>query len=374
MTFSLPKLARRRMEDLKEVGLPEPDSGPEAMPEQGVPSVSGKKIRGVMRPVHLKDGRKAWLWFGTRNEGREYRPAQVFIEPPKTDRAILAALTVLEGESVDPKRVCLASRLREALMVKDLREVAWETTQEDSPISGATAGHLQYVNRLDFPVALLRYYRRQPDLKDLPEEKRTALLQGACRHINELLKAARNLQQYLEFGGPAGRPNNLVRDAEGDIRAAELKGALGLSHRRVGEMLGVTLDQDYYALKGSNKKVEDKVRRGRKLLIQALGEEGYTEHLEAVKPHLDHWYSLIDKRRWAELVEWLQREFENQPNVLPTEEKSKELDQEMFEKKLVELYKYGDEQQIVTFEGGLPPKTRDELDKAALEGLDVIEP
>jgi len=270
--------------------------------------------------VRLKDGRTVWVKLHRWGEQRDYQAPQVFAEPLPTDRAIIAALAVLEARPVDPKRVPVVLRIRDALRdiadgaARDLNEVALT----DPVLKSAKVSDLYATDDLVLPIALLRHYRNT-DFETVSEEERVAMLQRLCGHLKELLEAAYKVQAFLESGGPKGLPTSRVREIERCMVAAELKDALRLSYREVGEALKIPLDAEYYALKGSNKRAEDMVRRGRELLVQVLGdEETYDMHLEAIRPALDRWHSLLKvveerphsgARVFAELLE-------NQPNLL----------------------------------------------------------
>lgn len=220
--LNLTEYARRRMEELGDAGLSQPDVESRAIPKEGVPTnTCGAKVGDDALPMRLSDGRTAWIRF-------------------------------------DPTR--RASQRR----------------------AGVPAGT------------------------------------GVCRT-------------------PGNGPDHPRRP---HVRASELKDALKASHVKVGEILEVSLDRDYHALKGSNKRVEDMVKRGRELLVQVLGEEGYWQHIETVKPYLDHWYSLFEEGRLEELTA-------RQPRILLTEQRCRELHKYKFEGELEEEGEFG----AITFEG-----------------------
>lgn len=116
-------------------------------------------------------------------------------------------------------------------------------------------------------------------------------LQRLCGHINDLLEAARKVQAFLEHGN---LPKKRAENPQRWILAAELHDALGLTYREVGEALGAHMNSDYYAIKGTNKKAADMVKKGRELLLQVLKDEAfYRTHLAAVKPALERWHSRL---------------------------------------------------------------------------------
>lgn len=313
----LPKLARRRLEDLRDEGLSVKDQVSGAMQKQGVATTTGKRAeRSIItskavkdaKPLRLPDGRTAWVSLHPWEE-RRYRAPRVMVEPSKSDRAILAALTILDAEPVDQVRVPLIYHLRKMMFQTGINQSRLEelarTAQKDRRLEDLKVSDFINATEIEFHRALLTHYRRRSDFDDLPDEERTALLQRLCGFVNELLEAARKLQAFLEFGSKRGLPTKLVEDIERCLLAAELKDALGLSYREVGMTFGVPLHQDYYALKGYNKRDVELVKRGRNLYKQLLGDEVlYERHLEAVKPALKRSYAKFHEAIRAEDVEY----------------------------------------------------------------------
>ena len=340
---SLPEMARQRLGELIDIGLQSPNRHMGTTLKQGEPrnvwdqtGSLAQRMAGDVLPVLLKDGREAWLRPRASSEKeRSYPGARLFVEPLLTDRAILAALTILEAMPVEPDRFWKAWRIREALgdrwlaldqipmkgiarsfqevtlgseqtaedqiRMKRIMEKFEELKESDPQLKDAETADLLTAMGLEYPAALLRHYHE--DFDDLPEKERIDLLRQLCRHIKKLLDAARDVQRVLEYGRPGGLPPNSVKDAERDLRAAELKDALGLSNFEVGQVLHVPLDQNYYEQRRSNKQAENMAVRGRKLWKQVLGEMGYKKHLETVRPRLKRWCSLSEHQRHRELIQ-----------------------------------------------------------------------
>ena len=60
------------------------------------------------------------------------------------------------------------------------------------------------------------------------------------------------------------------------------------------------MDETYYKNKGSNRLVEHAVMRGKKILEQTQGKEGYLTHAAAVQYDLRSWYSISADERAME--------------------------------------------------------------------------
>jgi hypothetical protein len=171
---------------------------------------------GGVKPVYLscqictKRAISPWLACNgvlgaPRSPERGYREISVSDEPLRTDAAILAALTALEGRPLDlgnlRKVLEIGLPLRgESFWVCFNRALADRRTEEGLRRSLRELGHHQ---ALDYVLMLLRYH--QPGFDDLPPQERTNLVLDACAHTNELLEALRKLVSFLEHGGVSYR-------------------------------------------------------------------------------------------------------------------------------------------------------------------------
>jgi hypothetical protein len=88
--------------------------------------------------------------------------------------------------------------------------------------------------------------------------------------------------------------------ASKDIAAAILRDVDGLTNREIGERLGVPLPTDF-RIKADHPTVRKMVVRGRRALKAALGEDGWKEHVQAMKSEAEAWRSLSPLERQAEL-------------------------------------------------------------------------
>ena len=101
-------------------------------------------------------------------------------------------------------------------------------------------------------------------------------------------------------------------DPQRDVRAAELRDALGLTHRKIAAVLEFQLPESYHG--GDNAPatykiptVKSAIKRGRELLKQVLtDDEEYEQYLERIKPGLKSWYEYFLAIQ-ADVVQQLQK-------------------------------------------------------------------
>jgi uncharacterized protein YjbI with pentapeptide repeats len=164
-------------------------------------------------------------------------------------------------------------------------------TLKDADLSGANVGGA-VVKSADLTGADLTATNLRSE--------RTNLVVDACAHTNELLEALRKLVSFLEHGranywGPAA-----TKVVSKDIAAAILRDVDGLTNREIGEHLGVPSPADF-RIKADHPTVRKMVGRGRRALKAALGEDGYIEHVRAMKEEAEAWRSRSPLERQAEL-------------------------------------------------------------------------
>jgi hypothetical protein len=156
---------------------------------------------------------------------------------------------------------------------------------------------------LEFPKALLRYYR--PDFENLSPKDQTYMAAETYRRLQEVVGALRNLTAYLEYGDPkAGLTRHPLEDVVRDVRAAELKYIDRLKNYQIAEALGLdrpknARDQKEVREK-QGRKGREAVKRGTRILEEALGKEGFKEHVEASKAEIRRWRTLSDEERLIE--------------------------------------------------------------------------
>jgi hypothetical protein len=255
-------------------------------------------LYGESYPVRLGDTRQTvWISLdGPRSPEWGYREVAVSEEPLRTDKAILAAVTALEGRPLD------VAALRRVLpdIVPSYGESVWDRWTEviKDCRTKEILRKLRHHQALDYVLTLLRYHH--PGFDGRPLEERADLIAETCVHINEFLEVLRKLVAFLEHGTPGRRGPAATRVTARDVRAAILKDVHGMTHREIGEELGITLPADF-GLKGDHPTVRKMVRRGRDALEGALGEEGWQTQAEAMKAKMNDWLSRSEPERAAEL-------------------------------------------------------------------------
>jgi hypothetical protein len=289
----LPTLARLWLQKLAEVGLYEIDRSSGSPPKELASYYPrAEPLHTDIYPVKLSDSREVlWLKLNGRRSERGYRSVEVLDTPLRTNTSILAALTAVEAQPIDTELLSKVLSHKKApfnepimLHVRDLpRELKREFLSliVDHPTP-------------DYVVALLRYYR--PEFDDLPHKEKLALIEEGCARINTFLGALRHLEAFLEYGVPEQDLRSRMEKAQEDIKAAELKDVEGLSNPTIGKILGIfptPSDQE----RRENSQVRTSVKRGRPLLIDAFGEEGWRKQVEAKKVERDWFFSLDEEER-----------------------------------------------------------------------------
>lgn len=255
---------------------------------------------GEAYPVRIGDaGQIFWLQLDAGRSDRGYRNVAISDEPLRTDKAILAAMTALEGRPLDTQ--LLGKALPEILpaygksfwdrWTKTLKE---RRSDEDLV---ETLEELRYHQSLDYVLTLLRYHR--PGFDALSREERMALVAGTCSYVNTFLEALRKLMAFLEHGTPGRRIPAATKAASRDVRTVVLKDVDGLTHREIGRELGVPPPEEDG--KGDHPTVRKMVRRGRRILEQALGVEGWRTQAEAMRIEAERWSSLSEEEQEAEM-------------------------------------------------------------------------
>jgi hypothetical protein len=239
-----------------------------------VPPTYGRKVAGEMAyppdhdrgqdllPVRLDNGQVIELRFDaywdaprrTLDKGPEcldggwYRRVEVRDLPSRTDKATLAALSVLEGSGVRAEGI---QRIRQ-----DLRG--------DSEVYlGSEEQRL-----LAFARLLLRHHNRETD----PE-----MLVETCKRVAAVAESARQLAAFLEFGAADRKLIPASKDPQMDVLAAELHHIAGMSHKEVAETLRRTRSERM-KIKGGHDTAASMIERGTSIFVRALGEDGWQRY------------------------------------------------------------------------------------------------
>lgn len=271
---------------------------PKPAPPKGEERQEGAPPRNGLRlfPVKLPNGRRGTLVLLREGPEQRYRGAavgEIKYENPAW-RTIIAVLAGTDQRTPRREEVWREYKSRETWFHERERWEAgdpqedWEGGLNGSPhdpklrgVPRTELGHAFF--RLGLAEAFLRATRA--DYDDLPERERVALLEQLCAHINRVRNAVIDLQDFLVRGTPDGIPKRRVADPGLDVRAAELRDATGLPYQDIADILDVPITGAHEA-QARHKRVSDMAKRGRDLLLQALGQEGYDAHLRDVRHDL----------------------------------------------------------------------------------------
>jgi hypothetical protein len=247
----LPALASAWMRELVSVGL-RTFGRKEAWDPAYPPGYAGG---GYTRRIRLENAQVLELRFNAYTEdpygdGREFWRTEVQGVTPPTDRAILAALAVVEGSEVGKEGL---DRIRRNLQGQ---RVALEAGED---------------KLLAFARVLLWWYR--PGIDEISDEG-IEMLVGVCERAAAVSTAARRLADFLEFGtvGRDTRPG--IEDAQMDVYAAELRHFAGMSWPDISKRLGLDSGEETKK-RSAAMTASQKGERGTQLLVRALGEDGW---------------------------------------------------------------------------------------------------
>ncbi|MDP9474290.1 MAG: hypothetical protein M3R38_01055 [Actinomycetota bacterium] len=309
-TTDLRRFADKWLEELRRVGY-RGVGGPSSLPLKqridysAVSRPASLPPQGDAYPVRFENTRQVlWLQVDSmRSSERGYREVRVSDQPVRTDEAILAALTVMEGRTMDPKRLRRGLAELELSAGRSMRD-HWREAYRSIPDEQALKGKrpkvvedLQHHQSLDHLLLLLRHHR--PNFDELPQRRKSELIARACELVNEFLGSVRKLTSFLEFGAPGRRQRKAAEDADRDVRAAVLRDVDGLTYKEIGQVLGLPVP-DEYGDKGDHPTVRQAANRGRRIVVRALGEERWRQHVRAMRDEAERWCSLSEAQQEAE--------------------------------------------------------------------------
>ena len=305
----IPQLALCWLETLTEMGgLPDVEQlrGPETGSEIKRVTVSDPINAPLFEDAYLavfENGQKLWLREGKRRSAKGSRTIEVLEKPVRTDAAILAMLTVLEGRPIETDRVPEVFSKSGGILHEEYDDL---------------------VGSALYAYSLLRYFRQ--DFASLPEEERLALVKGTYVRIKDLLEASRKLAEYLEYGAPARDLRPAVENASIDIKAAVLKDVDGLTNREIADHLDVPVSPNARRTEDYSK-IHKMVVRGRGILERAWGKDGWRKKAESMKAEAARWYALTPEERVVEeCAELLGVSPQEARRMLESEEVGEELD------------------------------------------------
>ncbi len=239
----------------------------------------------------------------------EYPRAYVNLEVPRAEAAVIAAVTTLRGETIEKRDMLKAHRQLPAARWHEaaLRALGTDEPRPEMPpgLKGATTKDVREGYRFKLADELLRQYRA--NYGELPPAEQARLVIQVLERINEFLEATRRLALCIHHADPSeGLPRTPIKNAQRDVRAAELRDIEGLSFVKIGKTLGIKQFQSEEQ-KGDNRRVrEEIVPNGRRILREALGDTGYQRHIESGQAERQRRGRLerdeLEIEDWAEMI------------------------------------------------------------------------
>jgi hypothetical protein len=287
--IELTTLADLWLKKLAETGLREADPSSGSIPKELTSYYpTAEPLHSNLLPAKLEDSREViWLRADGRRTERGYKSVTILNIPLRTDTAILAALTSLEANPITPDD--LEDGDIEAALKLNEPDLVGEEISVEEWVEAALL-----MTKLEYFVALLRHFR--PEFGALPRGEQVALVRETCKRVNRFLEALQQLTAFLEYGSPDKDLRPAIEDVVRDIRAAELQDIEGLSSVKLGQAIGVEAP-DSDKVKRTNSRALHMAKRGRRLLINAFGEEGWRELVEKKRAERNHFLSLDDEER-----------------------------------------------------------------------------
>ena len=309
----IPTFARTMLERLREVGLVHTNEEPH-------PNV---------RKVSLVKGDKQqdlWIRFDTRRTFAGYMDVEV-MEAPRSEAAILAAMIAWEAQTVDFERVLevlAAKRAREEMgnpgvsfraldektqaYLQDLRNiVAGDEDAASAEWDSVICSYLEYKGgdgvfdtvptHLSYILHLIRYYR--PRFDNYSPGEKLNLLKRTHNLIKDTLESFQKLRSLLEYGTPNRNLRPVIENAWRDVKVAILHDVDGLSYREIGDQVRVPVNTESktFTIKGDHASVRKMGDRGRSILEDAFGKDGWRERAEAMRAQKAWWRSLSEEAR-----------------------------------------------------------------------------
>lgn len=296
----IPELATRWLEELNLQGLPEKeevDISSCVLSQACADGVADQSTLTNTRSVRLGNGQVLQLQMVGWRSRRGYKRVEVLAEPRRTDAAILAALTVLEGRPIKPKKLLRAMRgeiPREEIDDNDGAIVKpWGVTLS------TTFDALRLARLWVYARVLLQYYRPADFDILLIKEEQAELTKRTCVYIHEFLESLRKLMEFLEYGVPGRDTRPVVENARRDVWVAVLRDVDGLKEREIAQELGIKPSPGS-ARKNDYSAVREMTKRGRKILERAWGKDGWERQIELLKVDAERYRGLSDEEKAAE--------------------------------------------------------------------------
>jgi hypothetical protein len=223
------------------------------------------------------------------------------VDKPDSVVAILAALTILEGDPID------IEQLRKLLPLIDLSHpngISESVCEATSGLASTDDKALALQLARNFPVeparyalALLRYFRLGFD--ELSEDQKRSLLIGCCERMNRTIAAVRQLTGFLEYGVPGRDQRPAIENPYRDVEAAIMRDVEEATNRKIATLLSVEVSKSARIV-GDYSTIQKMVIRGRDILERAFGDAGWRAIAVAAKQERDRRNALTWREKFLE--------------------------------------------------------------------------
>ena len=251
------------------------------------------------RRFRLENDQVAWLTFSNRAEAG-YTRAEVSVETPRVERAVIAALVALRGRETDRRQGRVG--IEAARWIPEALGAVIAGNQPEIPpaLYGATGQDVLVGLGLGYAKTLLRHYR--PDFDQMAQPDQDALMARIVEKATKYLEALRELAACVQYADPyEGLSKNPVRLADRDVKAAQLRDIEGLTYAEIGRQLGIE-QSEHDQVRNDNYRVRTQiVPNGRAILKRVLDEEGYEEFVASSKTEHERRMSLPVEKQFAEM-------------------------------------------------------------------------
>src|SRR5215212_1402470 len=226
-------------------------------------------------PARLDNGQVIWVRLDKRRSTDAPVSAHV-VDKPDSVVAVLAALTIMEGDAVDIEQVRKHLPLIDLSHPNGISESVYEVS-----LNLASTGDKALALELarNFPVeparyalALLRYYR--PGFDTLSEDEKRKLLIGCCERMNRTIAAVRQLTGFLEYGVPSRDQRPAIENPQRDVEATIMRDVEEATYREIAAHLSVEVSKSARNI-GDYSTIQKMVGRGRDILERAFGDAGW---------------------------------------------------------------------------------------------------
>jgi len=197
----------------------------------------------VLGPLHVKDAhppenirrvkvgerQELWLRFDTYRDDAGYMALDV-VEAPRSDAALLAAMTAFLVKPVERERVGRAWAFRyseawstlanqyETLRKRGVEGQDLSTAESTLLLKARTQlrRNTKQLQPLRYVVNLLSYYR--PEISECSRQEQEEYVWKALDYVDDFVKSLRNLQGFLEYGVPNRRLTPAIKQPQRDGR------------------------------------------------------------------------------------------------------------------------------------------------------------